>query len=179
MTDETKLDNELAAFTDRLLAGQDAQSTPEIDALAQVVRQFHYLADPASGPDPAFRDRLAQRLDQEWAAIQAENQVTSVESQPVRSDRQVDSGLSDLFVPRAGSGSRRKIRNLRRNRTVWLTAIAATITVALLVAVLIDVGDESATGTASGNLDWPVVVGIVVVAFLGVLVFWLGQRSKS
>jgi hypothetical protein len=171
MNDETRLDNELAAFTDRLLAGEDAQAAPEIDALAQVVRQFHHVMDPASKPGPAFRERLAERLDQEWAAMQQDHPAI-----PMR-----ESARESLIARRSEPKSRPIFAGLRRNRTVRLAAMAATVAVALFVAILIaaDPGNTSETGTASGEFGWPVIIGIVVVGLLGLLVFWLGQRSKS
>ena len=190
MNDETRLDNELANFTDSLLAGEDVQTGPEIEALAQVVRQFHRVIEPDSGPAPAFRDQLAQRLDQEWMVIQEEHKASSDEqaaqypvsqrrshSMPTRESWQVD-------LPPQGSET--NVRSIfggwRRNRTVQVAAMAATVAVALLVAVLIAASPEGSTsgeGTASGGIDWPVIIGIVVVGLLGLLVFWLGQRSKS
>lgn len=67
MHDHTELDNDLAAFTDRLLAGEDVQAPPELEELAHVVRQLHAVIAPESRPDPAFRERLTQRVNREWS----------------------------------------------------------------------------------------------------------------
>jgi hypothetical protein len=84
-----------------------------------------------------------------------------------------------LFAPRAEPGLRSAIGGLRRNRTARLAALAAIVTVVLLVALLV-AADSSAIsgeeGTASGVFSWPVIIGLVVV---GLVIFWLGQRSRS
>jgi hypothetical protein len=67
MHDHTGLDDELAAFTDQLLAGEDVQAPPELEELAGVVRQLHAMIAPESRPDPAFRERLTQRVHREWS----------------------------------------------------------------------------------------------------------------
>jgi hypothetical protein len=66
MHDNPRLDDELAAFTDGLLAGEDAQTPPELDDLAHVVRQLNEIIGSDVHLDPAFRERLTQRLNREW-----------------------------------------------------------------------------------------------------------------
>lgn len=66
MPQDARLDDELAAFTDQLLSGEQAQVSPEIEDLAAVVKRLCQVVDPATRPDPAFRDRLTQRLNREW-----------------------------------------------------------------------------------------------------------------
>ncbi len=67
MHDDARLDNELAAFTDGLLAGQHVPTPPELEELAQVVRLLNGVIAPAERPNPAFREHLTQRLDREWS----------------------------------------------------------------------------------------------------------------
>ncbi len=166
MDDETRLDNELAAFTDGLLAGKDPESAPEIEALAHVVRRFHHIIDPDSRPEPAFRERLAKQLDHEWTI---QHRSLAPPEQQQRADRERH---SPRFL----------FDGLRHNRVVRLAAMAAVLTVVLSVAVLVATDSDNAPGepgTASGDFAWPVVIGIVVVGLLGLLIFWLGQRRKS
>ena len=66
MHDKARLDDELAAFTDSFLAGEDVPTSAGIEELAQVVRQLNALIAPAEQPSPAFRERLTQRLNREW-----------------------------------------------------------------------------------------------------------------
>jgi hypothetical protein len=66
MHDDARLDDELAAFTDGILAGEDASVPPELDDLASVVRRLHDTVVLGAQPEPAFRDRLTQRLNREW-----------------------------------------------------------------------------------------------------------------
>jgi hypothetical protein len=66
MSDNPKLDDELAAYTDRVLGGETAPAPDPIDDLSSVVRQLYDVIAPDSGPDEAFRTRLTQRLNQEW-----------------------------------------------------------------------------------------------------------------
>jgi hypothetical protein len=66
MHDNARLDDELAAFTDGLLAGEDVPAPTGLEELAQVVRQLNALIAPAERPSPAFREHLTQRLNREW-----------------------------------------------------------------------------------------------------------------
>jgi hypothetical protein len=67
--DRPDLDEELAAMTDRLMAGQDQSVSPDNAALASVVKKLYRTIGPASGSvDAGFHTRLTQRLNDEWAA---------------------------------------------------------------------------------------------------------------
>jgi hypothetical protein len=66
MSDNAKLDDELAAFTDNVLAGRDIPVSKELEGLSHVVSQLHRVIAPDAPPSPAFRDRLTQRLIREW-----------------------------------------------------------------------------------------------------------------
>ena len=66
MHDDTRLDDELAAFTDGLLGGEGEPTSPGLEELALVVRQLNAVIAPGTRPDPAFRDHLTQRLNREW-----------------------------------------------------------------------------------------------------------------
>jgi hypothetical protein len=178
MNDETRLDDELAAFTDKLLAGGDVHAAPEIEDLAAVVRQVHELIVPDSRPDPAFRERLTQQLEREWAQQQAARSESTQHSHPPPGQARA-SWWAKLAASRSEPGSRSAIGGLSRNRTVRLAALAAVVTVVLLVALLLVTDSSDITGeegTVSGVFSWPVIVGIVVV---GLIILWLGWRSRS
>ncbi len=66
MHEHARRDNELATFTDQLLAGEEPDMQ-ELDDLAHVVRQLHEVIAPHEKPTAAFRTQLAQRLEMEWA----------------------------------------------------------------------------------------------------------------
>lgn len=178
MNNETRLDDELAAFTDKLLAGEDVHAVPEIEDLAAVVRQVHELVAPDSPPDPAFRKRLTQQLEREWAQQQAARPESTHHSHSPPGPTH-GSWWANWAASRSEPGSRSAIGGLSRNRTVRLAALVAVVTVVLLVALLLaaDSSDLSGEeGTVSGVFSWPVIVGIVVV---GLVILWLGQRSRS
>lgn len=167
MNDDVKRDNELAAFTDKLLAGESVPAATEIEALAQTVEQLYRVIDPHTGPDPGFRARLAQRLDREWtqqerpqAQKESANEITKLAGRRWRGD--VMSGL-------------------RRNRGMRLATMAAGVAAVLLVVFFVtksQIDSETMPGTTDGSLGWP-IIGIAAVGILGVLVvFWLNQRRK-
>jgi hypothetical protein len=66
MSDNAKLDEELAAFTDNMLAGREIPVSEEMEPLTQVVRQLHSVIAPDTPASPAFRTHLTQRLIREW-----------------------------------------------------------------------------------------------------------------
>lgn len=66
VSDNAKMDDELAAFTDNLLAGRNTPVSEEMEALSKVVRQLHTMIAPEDQPSPAFRTHLTQRLTREW-----------------------------------------------------------------------------------------------------------------
>jgi hypothetical protein len=67
MHDNARLDDELAAFTDSFLAGEDVAAPARLEELAQVVRQLNAVIAPGEQPSPAFRERLTRRLTREWS----------------------------------------------------------------------------------------------------------------
>lgn len=69
MSDDTRLDDELANLTDALLEGREMQTSTGRHDLEQVVRQLHQTLLSGGPPDPAYRARLEQRLIQEWNRV--------------------------------------------------------------------------------------------------------------
>jgi hypothetical protein len=66
VSENGRLDEELAALTDRLLAGQEMEMSTEHHDLEQIVRWLRQVIAPKEQPDPAYRSQLAQRLIREW-----------------------------------------------------------------------------------------------------------------
>ncbi len=66
MHEHARRDNELATFTDKLLAGEEPETMNDQEELTVVVRQLYDVIAPHEKPDPAFRERLTQRLELEW-----------------------------------------------------------------------------------------------------------------
>ena len=66
MHEHARRDDELATFTNQLLAGEEPEKMSELDDLARVVRQLHDTIAPYEKPTPTFRTQLAQRLEMEW-----------------------------------------------------------------------------------------------------------------
>ena len=145
MGDDIRLDDELAAFTDRLLAGEDAPAPPDLEDLAQVVRQLQQVIAPHERPAPGFRERLTQRLTREW---------------PLQHHR--------------------RLRPWRASRRVQLTALAASVAVALLVVALLAANTDGSDvkGTASGSVAGPVAVVVVIALGVGLWLIWRYQRRK-
>ncbi len=65
MPKHTQYDNELAEFTDQLLAGKVPDMSTEETELADVVRQLQRTISGDAAPS-SFKTQLTQRLDMEW-----------------------------------------------------------------------------------------------------------------
>jgi len=66
MHEHARRDNELATFTNQLLAGEEPETMKEIGDLATVVRQIQGVIAPEEKTSPQFRAQLGQRLEVEW-----------------------------------------------------------------------------------------------------------------
>ena len=66
MHEHARRDNELATFTDKLLAGEEPEEMNDQDELTFVVRQLYEVIAPHEKPPSAFREQLTQRLEMEW-----------------------------------------------------------------------------------------------------------------
>lgn len=66
--DASSLDDQLATFTDQVLAGQPAQTDESLAELAEVVSQLRSVIAPDQGPSARFREQLTARLALEWEA---------------------------------------------------------------------------------------------------------------
>src|SRR5262245_22015404 len=67
MDDQKRLDDELADLTDALVEGRDMKASAELQGLDQTVRLLNDVIRPDGVPDQAFRARLTQRMNEEWA----------------------------------------------------------------------------------------------------------------
>lgn len=66
MDENAKLDDQLAALTDDLLAGREPAANSELDDLERVVKRIQGTIAPEKSPTPEYHDRLTQRLYLEW-----------------------------------------------------------------------------------------------------------------
>ncbi|GEM_PF-6870037 len=66
MHEHARRDNDLATFTNQLLAGKEPEDMTELEDLTPVVRQLHAVIAPDEEPTSAFRAQLSQRLEMEW-----------------------------------------------------------------------------------------------------------------
>ncbi|MEW6577569.1 MAG: hypothetical protein AB1435_00070 [Chloroflexota bacterium] len=130
MSDETWLDEALAAYTDDLLDGRDVAQPPALDELAPLVRHLRDLAGPALRPESAFQEWLRQRLGVEWA-MQAQQ----------RGPRRVLGLVAGValvlviaaLVTTAGDGAGDDLQGAALGSVTWV----ATAAVGLVGAVLI------------------------------------------
>lgn len=152
MNDDVRLDNDLAAYTDRVLSGEPAASPGDAadavpdavpDDLRRTVQHLYRLVDPATPPDAAFQARLAQRLEREWTVHHR--------------------------ARRGGWSS---------DRVIQLATLAAALLVLIGGVVMIGGGGsgDALPGASVGDLAGTVVlVGIMGLAFL---VWYVRQRDQ-
>lgn len=148
MSHDPALDNELAAYTDRLVAqGEVAQAPENLADLAQVVRDLHRLVTPP--PDSAFQAQLAQRLNREW----------------------------NLSHQRK-SGQFARWRSRRLTRLVAVAAGVAMILLAVaLVSLSAKEGSSTLEGTALES-SAGLAGAIVVLVGVGLAAFWFARRHQ-
>ncbi|NDJ79222.1 MAG: hypothetical protein GYB65_23475 [Chloroflexi bacterium] len=148
---DKRLDNELAALTDRVLAGEQTDIPPELSDLTPIIEQLHQTVAPDAEPDAGFQDQLTRRIMREW------------ESHPPR------------HAPRS------RWSYWRTNRIVQLAAAAATLVVVLLAIALLanrtDTSDGSMEGTALGSPGGMAVI-LAALVIAGLIAFWVSQRRK-
>lgn len=121
----TDLDNQLADFTDRLLANPQMKTGGEMSKEEQVILQLHRLFSSEAALDVSTRRKMTQRLNQEWDTTRRTRSSTS---------------------------NTRLVRQLRPRQ---IYALAAVIMAALIGVVFILNGFNSSTpdptGTVSGD----------------------------
>ena len=147
----TSVDERLADYTDRLLAGDIPQEADlrdsgiELNQLQETIKRIRN-AFPAKNPDPAMQNRIRINLTSE-----------------LRKNK-----------PEIGNVSRTS--RVPRRTLQWSFAIGATI---ILVSILVFVpsGDLTIPGTAGINTDliW-IPIGIVLLIIAG-LIFWQVRKK--
>jgi heme A synthase len=130
MHDNARLDDELAAFTDGFLAGEDVPTPVGLEELAQVVRQLNALIAPAEQPSPAFRERLTQRLNREWTLQHQRRTRFRFNHRLVQVAAVVAVILGVLIVLSLDS----------ENKSVQGTALGSTSGIVVIIAVLLVIG---------------------------------------
>lgn len=148
MSNNAKLDDELAAFTDDLLAGRDTMTvSEELEPLSRVVRQLHAVIPPNAAPAPAVHTHLTQRLIREWNLLH---------QRPPRLVR---------FYQRRG------VMALAASLLVVILAV-------VLISLREGGGNEPLEGTALGSQESVIFVVIGGLIIGGLLAFWFKQRTS-
>ena len=146
MYDDNRLDDELVAFTDQVLAGGKPTTTsPELTGLTDVVQALYDIAGPQLSPSPTFQAHLTQRLSMEWNRQHPRRSASWLRQRPAR--------LAALAA----------------------AAAVVLVAVALLLAQNSS-GDSSLLGTSVGSMTWGAVLVVVVVIGAAGLVFWFRER---
>jgi anti-sigma factor RsiW len=137
VSENIKLDDQLAEFTDRLLAGQETTPPAELEAEARMIRRLYGIIKPNADLRPEFRSQLHQQVTEEWEQVQKER------------DRQWNP------IPF-------KVLSIQR-----LAAAAVVIIVSAAVVMGILGDGEGTSGTAgSGNISLEMILGGVIAGIL-------------
>lgn len=104
------LDNELAEYTDRILAGEEMNASAETQEHAYWVRQLSALVRTDEGPSPEFRMKLESVLKDEFKQVAQPSDTSQIQHQKRqaivqslrRRRRQQYAGLAALFVAIVG-----------------------------------------------------------------------------
>lgn len=134
---EHALDQELAAFTDHLLAGGDERETGVRPPLADTVKLLSETIQPEPPPD-ALRRRLHRRVTQERR-------------------RQKRASLRTRIS--------RSLRVLPR-RPAWVAVSVATLTLLVVFLLLLSPVSPVGIPGAAGGASWPLVLLALFALFL-------------
>lgn len=146
MHDHTQRDDELAEFTDRLLAGDAPEVPASVESLAPTVRRLRAIVDPATPVDPAFRKRLTQRLEMEW----------------------------DLYYQRRPHWWR--ARRSRHLTAVLAAGIIVVLAAVLLLTTYHEKTGVSFEGTTLGPLTGILVIALVTIGIVSMFVLLQRRR---
>ena len=125
---DKNLDNELADYTDRILAGDEMNASAETQAHAQLVRQLSALVGADEGPRPEFRLKLESILKDEFQHVAQPSTTAQTQHQK----RQAI------------------VQTLRRRRRQQYAGLAALFVAVVGVAYIVG-NSGNTTGTASGS----------------------------
>jgi hypothetical protein len=146
MRDDNRLDNELAAFTDQVLAGENLPDvSPELAGLADVVQRLYDTTGPRLAPSASFEAHLTQRLVMEWNHQHPRQGASWLRQRPVR--------LAALAA-----------------------AAAVVLVVVGLIFAQDSGGDDRLLGTSLGSVTWGAVIVLGVVLGIAGLVAWYRER---
>lgn len=87
MSDQITLDDKLAELTDSLLAEGEAIFPQELKSEEYIVQQLNRIILPKDSLNPAFRERLTRRLNEEWERTFQRRSRRRIVSFPLRSMR--------------------------------------------------------------------------------------------
>lgn len=151
MSDHIKLDNQLAEFTDRLLAGNEITPPAELQAEARMIRQLQGIIKPHAEMRPEFRSRLNQQVTSEWDRTQKE-----------RGKRQNIIPFSTFSIQRLAA-----------------VAVVIVVVAAVVTGILGDDSAEGTSGTAgSGDISIEVIVGGVIAGVLILAAIYAFNRRR-
>ena len=78
---DNQYNDELAEYTDRILAGEDMTVSAENQELANIVNQIHNTIRPDDAPSTDFRDHLRNRLVDEFNRSTREQRIVQLQRQ--------------------------------------------------------------------------------------------------
>lgn len=146
MPKHTHYDNELAAFTDQLLAGKEPAMLTDESELADVVRQLHRTISPEKPVSQNFKKRLTQRLTMEW-------------------DLQHQNRSHWWTTPR-----------VQQIATLLAASVVLVIAATLLLSVSGGDNSSSLEGAATAPLAGIAVIALIAVGLLSLIVFFRRDR---
>ncbi len=146
MHDDNRLDDELAAFTDQVMAGAKPTSTSsELAGLTDVVQALYDIAGPQLSPSPTFQAHLTQRLTMEWNRQYPRRNASWLRQRPVR-------------------------------LAAFAAAAVVVLVAAALLLAQDSSDNSSVLGTSVGSVTWGAVIVVAVVIGVAGLVLWLRER---
>lgn len=157
---EPERDDQLAQFTDEVLAGHSLDAAPIRDSEANADQQtILQLASTLGTHRPSFEARLRSTLEREWK--QAHHNASGWPASPENS----------AHPQKAWTFSRRRLR------VVASLSSALLIIAILVIAVLSPIPQTTYSGSAGGQT---LFVGIVIIMLIvvGLTGYWLLKRKR-
>lgn len=164
--EEQRLEDQLATFTDHLLAmepGQEpdlASQEETLHRLQKTVQQLKHAGE-FPPPDREFAARLKSRVLEEWEQARFPQKSSLAQPQPVSLFQR----LAHRFLP-------------SNQRGLTLRLVLAMFAVLLLTLVLLPKMSTPTPGSAGSGSLWQPVVGIVGL-LCATLIVWLLQKKRE